>query len=138
MPVILDFLIERIEAGMPLYQAAAEYGGPIDDLGGGKFRAADAAGNATKLLAGGEKVPRVPATLAALEACASVTLVCERAGCGALEATHGHEPPLGAHDEPMHLDQPISVSSESSCDEHGAATHTHARKHTTCQKGQHG
>lgn len=29
MPVLLDFLIERVEAGMPLHQAAAEYGPPL-------------------------------------------------------------------------------------------------------------
>ena len=50
MPVILDFLIERVEAGMPLYQAAAEYGGPFDDLVVGMFRAADASGRMDEVL----------------------------------------------------------------------------------------
>ena len=44
MPVILDFLIERVEAGTPLFSAAKEYGDPFDDLVVGMFRAADASG----------------------------------------------------------------------------------------------
>lgn len=44
MPVILDHLIERVEAGAPLHQAAKEYGRPFDELVVGMLRAADASG----------------------------------------------------------------------------------------------
>ncbi|MDG2031032.1 MAG: type II secretion system F family protein [Phycisphaerales bacterium] len=50
MPVLLDFLIERVEAGMPLHQAAAEYGPPFDDLVLGMFRSADASGKMDEVL----------------------------------------------------------------------------------------
>ena len=50
MPVILDFLIEQVEAGTPLHRAAAEYGPPFDDLVVGMFRAADASGEMDKVL----------------------------------------------------------------------------------------
>jgi type II secretory pathway component PulF len=44
LPAILDHLIERVEAGMPLHQAAREYGPPFDDMIVGMLRAADASG----------------------------------------------------------------------------------------------
>ncbi|MCP4813488.1 MAG: hypothetical protein GY888_13335, partial [Planctomycetaceae bacterium] len=50
MPVILDFLIERVEAGTPLFSAAKEYGEPFDDLIIGMFRAADASGRMDEVL----------------------------------------------------------------------------------------
>ena len=50
MPVILDFLIERLEAGTPLFSAAKEYGEPFDDLVIGMFRAADASGSMDEVL----------------------------------------------------------------------------------------
>ena len=50
MPVILDFLIERVEAGTPLFSAAKEYGDPFDDLVIGMFRAADASGRMDEVL----------------------------------------------------------------------------------------
>ena len=50
MPVILDHLIERVEAGDPLYRAAAEYGPPFDDLVIGMLRAADASGKMSDVL----------------------------------------------------------------------------------------
>ncbi len=50
MPVILDHLIERVEAGDPLHQAAADYGPPFDDLVVGMLRAADASGRTSDIL----------------------------------------------------------------------------------------
>lgn len=50
LPVILDFLIERVEAGIPLHQAAKEYGPPFDDMTVGMFRAADASGRNAEVL----------------------------------------------------------------------------------------
>ena len=50
MPVILDFLIDRVEAGTPLFSAAKEYGEPFDDLVIGMFRAADASGRMDEVL----------------------------------------------------------------------------------------
>lgn len=47
---ILDFLIERIEAGQPLAKAAQEYGPPFDELIVGMFRAADATGRTSEIL----------------------------------------------------------------------------------------
>ncbi len=47
---ILDFLIERVEAGVPLYQAAKEYGAPFDDMTVGMLRAADASGRTSEVL----------------------------------------------------------------------------------------
>lgn len=50
MPVILDHLIERVEAGDPLYKAARDYGPPFDDLILGMLRAADASGEMSQVL----------------------------------------------------------------------------------------
>jgi type II secretory pathway component PulF len=50
LPVILDFVIEQVEAGKPLHQAAKEYGPPFDDLVLGMFRAADASGRMHEVL----------------------------------------------------------------------------------------
>lgn len=50
MPVILDHLIERVEAGDPLYKAARDYGPPFDDLMLGMLRAADASGEMSQVL----------------------------------------------------------------------------------------
>ncbi len=47
---ILDYLIERVEAGVPLYQAAKEYGAPFDDMTVGMLRAADASGRTSEVL----------------------------------------------------------------------------------------
>ena len=48
--VILDFLIERVEAGRPLYEACREYGTPFDDMIVGMIRAADASGRMHEVL----------------------------------------------------------------------------------------
>jgi type II secretory pathway component PulF len=50
MPVILDFLIERVEAGQPLHTACKEYGPPFDDMIIGMTRAADASGRMAEIL----------------------------------------------------------------------------------------
>jgi type II secretory pathway component PulF len=50
MPQILDFLIERVEAGVTLHQAAKEYGPPFDEMTIGMFRAADASGRNAEVL----------------------------------------------------------------------------------------
>ncbi len=50
LPVILDFMIEKVEAGVTLYQAAKEYGPPFDDMTVGMFRAADASGRNAEIL----------------------------------------------------------------------------------------
>lgn len=50
MPVIVGFLIERVEAGMPLHQAARDYGPPFDDMVVGMLRAADASGKMAEVL----------------------------------------------------------------------------------------
>ncbi|MFO0872611.1 MAG: type II secretion system F family protein [Phycisphaerales bacterium] len=50
MPVIVAFLIERVEAGTPLHQAAREYGPPFDDMVVGMLRAADASGKMSEVL----------------------------------------------------------------------------------------
>jgi len=50
LPVILDFIIERVEAGVTLHQAAREYGPPFDDMTVGMFRAADASGRNAEVL----------------------------------------------------------------------------------------
>jgi len=50
MASILDHLINRVESGAPLYQAAAEYGPPFDDLIIGMLRAADASGEMSEIL----------------------------------------------------------------------------------------
>lgn len=49
-PVILDHLINRIEAGTPLHQAAREYGPPFDDMIVGMLRAADASGEMSGIM----------------------------------------------------------------------------------------
>lgn len=50
LPVILDFLIERVEAGQPLYTAAKEYGPPFDEMVVGMMKAADASGRMAEIL----------------------------------------------------------------------------------------
>lgn len=50
LPVILDFLIERVEAGQPLHVAAKEYGPPFDDMVVGMMKAADASGRIAEVL----------------------------------------------------------------------------------------
>jgi type II secretory pathway component PulF len=50
MPVILDHLISRVEAGDPLYQAARDYGPPFDDMVVGMLRAADASGDMSRVM----------------------------------------------------------------------------------------
>lgn len=47
---ILDFLIERVEAGRPLHEACREYGAPFDDMIVGMLRAADASGRMHEVL----------------------------------------------------------------------------------------
>jgi general secretion pathway protein F len=47
---ILDFLIERVEAGRPLHEACREYGPPFDDMIIGMLRAADASGRMHEVL----------------------------------------------------------------------------------------
>jgi len=47
---ILDYLIERVEAGAPLHQAAREYGPPFDDMIVGMLRAADASGEMSQIM----------------------------------------------------------------------------------------
>lgn len=49
-PAILDFFIERVEAGDPLHKAASEYGRPFNDLIIGMLRAADASGRSDEIL----------------------------------------------------------------------------------------
>ena len=48
--IILDFLIERVEAGRPLHEACSEYGLPFDDMIVGMIRAADASGKMHEVL----------------------------------------------------------------------------------------
>jgi type II secretory pathway component PulF len=50
MPVILDYLIERVEAGDPLHVAARDYGPPFDEMIVGMLRAADASGKVSEVL----------------------------------------------------------------------------------------
>lgn len=50
MPVILDFVIERVEAGRPLHQAASDYGPPFDEMTVGMLRAADTTGRMAEVL----------------------------------------------------------------------------------------
>lgn len=50
LPVILDHLIERVEAGDPLHVAAKDYGPPFDDMIVGMLRAADASGKMSEVL----------------------------------------------------------------------------------------
>ncbi|MBM4099327.1 MAG: type II secretion system F family protein [Planctomycetes bacterium] len=49
-PVILDFLIERVEAGRPLHEAMEEYGQPFDEMIVGMVRAADASGRTAEVM----------------------------------------------------------------------------------------
>lgn len=50
MPVILDHLIDRVEAGDPLYAAARDYGRPFDEMVVGMLRAADASGEMSEVM----------------------------------------------------------------------------------------
>ncbi len=50
MQAILDFIIERVEAGVPFHTAAKEYGPPFDDMTTGMLRAADASGRTAEIL----------------------------------------------------------------------------------------
>ena len=50
MQAILDFVIERVEAGVTFHQAAKEYGPPFDDMTVGMLRAADASGRTAEIL----------------------------------------------------------------------------------------
>jgi type II secretory pathway component PulF len=49
-PVILDFLIERVEAGKPLHEAMEEYGPPFDEMIVGMVRASDASGRMSEVM----------------------------------------------------------------------------------------
>lgn len=49
-PVILDFLIDYVEAGRPLHEAMEEYGPPFDDMIVGMVRAADASGRTSEVM----------------------------------------------------------------------------------------
>ena len=49
-PMVLDHMIERVEAGEPLYKAAIDYGPPFDDLVIGMLRAAEASGRTPEIL----------------------------------------------------------------------------------------
>jgi|APGre2960657505_1045072.scaffolds.fasta_scaffold32556_1 type II secretory pathway component PulF len=50
LPVILDALIDKVEAGQPLYEAMKAYGAPFDDMIIGMARAADASGRMPEIL----------------------------------------------------------------------------------------
>lgn len=50
MPLILDHLIDRVEAGDPLYLGARDYGPPFDDMVVGMLRAADASGEMSRVM----------------------------------------------------------------------------------------
>ena len=50
MQAILDFIIERVEAGVPFHTAAKEYGPPFDDMTTGMLRAADASGRTSEIM----------------------------------------------------------------------------------------
>jgi len=50
LPVILDHLIDGVEAGQPLFQAAKDYGPPFDEMTVGMFRAADATGRMSEIM----------------------------------------------------------------------------------------
>ncbi|MDA1008844.1 MAG: type II secretion system F family protein [Planctomycetota bacterium] len=50
LPGILDFVIERVEAGRPLHQAAEDYGQPFDEMVIGMLRAADTTGRMSEVL----------------------------------------------------------------------------------------
>jgi type II secretory pathway component PulF len=49
-PVILDALIDKVEAGQPLFEAMKAYGPPFDDMTVGMARAADASGRMPEVL----------------------------------------------------------------------------------------
>ena len=49
-PVILDALIEKVEAGRPLHEAMQAWGAPFDDMVVGMARAADASGRMPEVL----------------------------------------------------------------------------------------
>ena len=49
-PAILDFFIERVEAGDTIHKAASEYGKPFNDLIIGMLKAADASGRSDEIL----------------------------------------------------------------------------------------
>jgi type II secretory pathway component PulF len=49
-PVILDFIIERVEAGRPLHEAMEEYGPPFDEMIVGMVRASDASGRMPEVM----------------------------------------------------------------------------------------
>ncbi|RLS46999.1 MAG: type II secretion system F family protein [Planctomycetota bacterium] len=49
-PVILDFIIERVESGRPLHEAMEEYGPPFDDMIIGMVRASDASGRMSEVM----------------------------------------------------------------------------------------
>ncbi|MFM9180328.1 MAG: type II secretion system F family protein [Phycisphaerales bacterium] len=49
-PVILDFIIERVEAGRPLHEAMEEYGPPFDEMIVGMVRASDASGRMSEVM----------------------------------------------------------------------------------------
>ena len=49
-PVILDFIIERVESGRPLHEAMDEYGPPFDDMIVGMVRASDASGRMSEVM----------------------------------------------------------------------------------------
>ncbi|MFM1831460.1 MAG: ral secretion pathway protein [Planctomycetota bacterium] len=49
-PVILDALIEKVEAGRPLHEAMQAWGAPFDDMTVGMVRAADASGRMSEVL----------------------------------------------------------------------------------------
>lgn len=48
--IILDFLIERVEAGRPMHEACEEYGLPFDNMIVGMLRASDASGRTHEVL----------------------------------------------------------------------------------------
>jgi type II secretory pathway component PulF len=50
LQAILDHLIDRVEAGVTLHQAAKEYGPPFDDMTTGMLRAADASGRNAEIM----------------------------------------------------------------------------------------
>jgi len=50
LQVILDYVIDRIEAGVTLHQATKEYGPPFDDMTVGMLRAADASGRNAEIM----------------------------------------------------------------------------------------
>jgi type II secretory pathway component PulF len=50
LQAILDYIIERVEAGVTLHQATKEYGPPFDDMTVGMLRAADASGRNAEIM----------------------------------------------------------------------------------------